>query len=139
MKQKIIKSISFLTIVFGSIVAQVSPTQAAVGASAYVYDPPSNIRQVPNGNVICQVRQRKEIFLLARAFYQGRFNGWYLTDACSPADKPGTVWGVIHGSQFRITQRYSNLLLVDSIPFINCASKPSNVPENCLSDWRINR
>lgn len=56
--------------------------------TAVVFDPPSNVRAYPNGDVICSVSQRSTIDLY------GREGEWYYTDAC------GSV-GVIHQSQIR--------------------------------------
>lgn len=62
------------------------------------------------------------------------FDPPYLTDACSPGDKPGTVWGTVHESQIRIKSKRSDLLSVDPKKFIQCAENPSNVPESCAAE-----
>ena len=59
--------------------------------TAYVYDPPSNIRFRPNGDVVCQVTRRTEINIYN---YSG---GWYSTDYCGSP-------GYIHESQVNRVQ-----------------------------------
>lgn len=56
-----------------------------VGA-AIVFDPPSNIRAIPNGKILCSVTSKGSIRIYDEA------NGWYQTDACGKM-------GVIHESQ----------------------------------------
>lgn len=56
--------------------------------TAYVFDPPSNVRVSPNGNLLCVVRSPQTIDLY------GKTGGWYYTDVC------GSM-GVIHSSQLR--------------------------------------
>ncbi|MBE9018964.1 SH3 domain-containing protein [Chroococcidiopsidales cyanobacterium LEGE 13417] len=53
-----------------------------------VFDPPSNIRTSPNGNVKCTIARRRTIQV-----YVEPQNGWYSTTAC------GGGW--IHESQIR--------------------------------------
>ena len=55
---------------------------------ALVYAPPSNVRAVPNGRVLCSISARSYINVY------GYSAGWYSTDACGRA-------GVIHESQVR--------------------------------------
>lgn len=57
-------------------------------ATVLIYDPPSNIRQTPNGKVICSISQ-----MLVTSVYVEDQNGWYQTDSC------GGGW--IHQSQIR--------------------------------------
>jgi hypothetical protein len=54
-----------------------------------VFDPPSNIRATPSGQVICSISEMSVISVYAQPK-----NGWYLTQAC------GDV-GWIHESQIR--------------------------------------
>jgi hypothetical protein len=56
--------------------------------TAVVFDPPSNVRTAPNGNVLCSIRQPMTVNIY------GSTGEWYYTDAC------GTT-GVIHSSQIR--------------------------------------
>ncbi|WP_211517497.1 hypothetical protein [Geitlerinema sp. PCC 9228] len=56
--------------------------------TAVVFDPPSNVRAYPNGDIICSVRQQNTINLY------GNDGEWYYTDAC------GSI-GMIHQSQIR--------------------------------------
>lgn len=53
---------------------------------AIVFDPPSNVRQSPNGNFLCSIRERTTINIYSST------GDWYYTDIC------GTM-GVIHSSQ----------------------------------------
>ncbi|MEY3867998.1 MAG: hypothetical protein RLZZ338_1889 [Cyanobacteriota bacterium] len=55
---------------------------------AIVFDPPSNVRKYPNGEVLCSVRSRTNINIY------GSIGEWYYTDVC------GQI-GVIHSSQVR--------------------------------------
>ena len=65
--------------------------QGAIAQSsrkALVYDPPSNVRAYPNGQIICSVRSASSINIY------GYNNGWYKTDYCGQ--------GYIHQSQVQI-------------------------------------
>jgi len=64
-----------------------SSMQTAV-QTALVYDPSSNVRAVPNGQIICSIDTRAYINIY------GRLGDWYDTDACGPL-------GVIHISQIQ--------------------------------------
>lgn len=57
------------------------------GRQAVVFDPPSNVRVVPNGEILCSVNNRRRINT-----YGSAGGSWYYTDVC------GTM-GVIHSSQ----------------------------------------
>ena len=64
---------------------------------AYVNEPPSNIRESPNGPVLCVIEKPMEIALFAYAgsTYNGkREMRWYVTDACGSE-------GVIADTEFR--------------------------------------
>jgi len=63
------------------------PAVSSSGA-AIVFDPPSNIRSSPNGNILCSVTSRGSIPI------QGKEGDWYRTDYC------GSV-GYIHKGQVR--------------------------------------
>ena len=54
---------------------------------AIVFNPPSNVREEPNGRVICSVRNKTAIDIL------GKIGAWYRTDVCN-----GLI-GYIHKSQ----------------------------------------
>ncbi|AFZ49818.1 hypothetical protein [Dactylococcopsis salina] len=56
---------------------------------ATVFDPPSNVRETPNGTIICSVREVMNIDLFGAAK-----NGWYRTNVCGEM-------GYIHESQIR--------------------------------------
>ena len=67
------------------------------GRSAFVYDPPSNVRISPDGSLLCTLNQRTNITVYgyAGSTYDGsREVKWYHTDAC------GSM-GVIAYSQIR--------------------------------------
>jgi hypothetical protein len=67
--------------------ASTQPTpQISKAEVAIVFDPPSNVRQSPNGDSLCSVRERTTINIY------GSTGDWYYTDIC------GTM-GVIHFSQ----------------------------------------
>lgn len=55
---------------------------------ATVYDPPSNVRLTPNGEILCSVQEYTTIMTYREE------NGWYGTDACGQ-------FGMIHSSQIR--------------------------------------
>lgn len=64
-------------------------TQPSSGTgSAFVFNPPSNVRVAPNGNILCVVRSPQNIDLY------GANGEWYYTDVC------GSM-GLIHSSQLR--------------------------------------
>lgn len=63
-------------------------TSAAQSAGGVVFDPPSNVRDSPNGNVLCSINDVTSIDLY------GSTGDWYYTDACGDM-------GVIHSSQIR--------------------------------------
>ncbi|MDJ0598407.1 MAG: hypothetical protein QNJ37_06160 [Crocosphaera sp.] len=62
-----------------------SPETSTVGV-AIVFDPPSNVRKTPNGDILCSVRERTKINI-----YSSHGN-WQKTDIC------GSI-GFIHSSQ----------------------------------------
>ena len=53
-----------------------------------VFDPPSNIRDKPDGEILCQITEKKSIEIF------GEKDDWVFTDACG-------VSGVIHKSQLK--------------------------------------
>jgi hypothetical protein len=65
--------------------AQPSESTSPVGV-ALVFDPPSNVRKTPNGEIICSVREKRAVDIY------GLVDSWYKTDVC------GSM-GVIHSSQ----------------------------------------
>jgi hypothetical protein len=56
--------------------------------TAIVFNPPSNVRVIPNGAIVCSVRTAGSINIY------NSVNGWYQTDVC------GSM-GYIHQSQIR--------------------------------------
>lgn len=60
---------------------------------ATVIDPPSNVRDSPNGNIICTISDRRQITVYR---YADADNQWLYTDACG-----ANTDGVIHISQIR--------------------------------------
>ena len=67
--------------------SQTAPATSSSG-SALVFDPPSNIRVSPNGDIICSVTSRGEIPI------QRKYGEWYQTNYCGEP-------GFIHQSQIR--------------------------------------
>ena len=69
-----------------------SPIPSSSGVSrpgtAIVFDPPSNVKKDPNGEILCTLRKRMTINVY------GSIDSWYYTDIC------GTT-GVIHYSQIK--------------------------------------
>ena len=67
-----------------------SPSSRGVSrpGTAIVFDPPSNVKKDPNGEILCSVRKRMTIKVY------GSIDSWYYTDIC------GTM-GVIHYSQIK--------------------------------------
>lgn len=65
-----------------------NPTRISDVGVAIVFDPPSNVRKSPNGDILCSVRERGAINIYGSA------DSWYYTDVC------GTM-GMIHSSQIR--------------------------------------
>lgn len=57
-------------------------------STAFVFDPPSNVRISPNGDILCSVQRASTINIY------GSTGEWYYTDVC------GSM-GVIHSSQLR--------------------------------------
>ncbi|MBK8813337.1 MAG: hypothetical protein IPN69_21780 [Acidobacteria bacterium] len=63
--------------------------------TAYVIDPPSNIRATPNGRIICVVRGlNTPVRILGSTGVRDSNGLWYITDACGSR-------GVIHSTQIR--------------------------------------
>lgn len=57
---------------------------------AIVFDPPSNVRETPNGKILCSVREPATINIYGQ---QGQ---WYDTDVCGRGKR-----GLIHSSQIK--------------------------------------
>ena len=86
-----------------TLVASISPINAssvdssnliaAGGRTATVFDPPSNVRNQPNGKIICTITTRRNINVYR--YYDNSYQ-WISTDACGPGS-----YGVIHVSQIR--------------------------------------
>jgi hypothetical protein len=68
-----------------NVVCSYSEAQAT---TAFVFDPPSNVRRSPNGTILCSVRTRKSIHIY------GAVGSWYYTNACGEM-------GVIDSSQLK--------------------------------------
>lgn len=82
--------------------ASVSPTRASSANATYyatggrratVFDPPSNVRNQPNGKIVCTITTRRQINVYR--YYDASYQ-WISTDACGP-----NTYGVIHVSQIR--------------------------------------
>jgi hypothetical protein len=70
---------------------QSQPSQRTREKTWIVYDPPSNVRYSPNGEVLCTIPDKRTVQIRGNAV-----NGWYPTPACEGAD------GWIHESQIRL-------------------------------------
>ena len=65
-----------------------SPRRNPSARKAFVFDPPSNIRSEPDGNVLCSIKNPTTINIY------DSLGSWYYTDACGET-------GVVHSSQIR--------------------------------------
>lgn len=73
----------------------VAPSVQNPSRTAYIIDPPSNIRAAPNGTVICVARTRGTVVNILGSTGISDNNGtWYYTDYCGRQ-------GVIHSTQIR--------------------------------------
>jgi len=70
---------------------QSQPSQQTREKTWIVYDPPSNVRYSPNGEVLCTIPDKRRVQIRGNAV-----NGWYPTPACQGAD------GWIHESQIKL-------------------------------------
>lgn len=66
---------------------------AAGGRTTTVFDPPSNVRNRPNGDIVCTITTRRKINVYR--YYDNSYQ-WISTDACGSGS-----YGVIHVSQIR--------------------------------------
>jgi hypothetical protein len=86
---KIKSQLAYLALIGLGLLATSIPVSSQSARSALVFDPPSNIRTTPNGNILCTIKARTTINVYNVS------NGWYSTDACGG-------WGYIHQSQIRL-------------------------------------
>lgn len=70
---------------------QSQPSQRTRDETWIVYDPPSNVRYSPNGEVLCTIPDKRRVWISGNPV-----NGWYRTPACEGAD------GWIHESQIKL-------------------------------------
>lgn len=72
------------------VCSYLEPTQSysAPSQTAYVFDPPSNVRISPNGSILCSIEHPTNITTY------GHTGSWYYTDACGST-------GVIDSSQIQ--------------------------------------
>ena len=61
--------------------------------SVLVLDPPSNVRDKPNGKVVCQIKTKKRISVYKKPEISSNGSNWYWTRVCGE-------WALIHASQF---------------------------------------
>lgn len=119
------KALTIITLLLPFL--SVNPAIAGFGASARVFDPPSNVRHTPNGAIVCSIQSGQEIYMIGKAN-----RDWYITDACTRHNSPGTVWGVIHKSQIDNIQFYSPFHTLNLSGFYNCLqTNQGDAPENC--------
>ena len=74
-------------------------TEDAVTMTASIIDPPSNVRNAPNGGVVCSLSAQSTIRIY------GRIGEWYKTDACSSSSFD--TLNFIHESQINIDEKTS--------------------------------
>jgi hypothetical protein len=68
---------------------------ADTSRTAYIVDPPSNIRATPNGRIICVIRGvNTPVRILGSSGVRDNNGVWYFTDACGQR-------GLIHSTQIR--------------------------------------
>lgn len=83
--------------------------------TALIFDPPSNVRNAPNGAIICSISTQTTIKIY------GRIGEWYKTDACSSSSfdtlnfihesqvsvdaQTNTYWGTLHSNDGKINLR----------------------------------
>lgn len=75
------------------VCSYLSSNRASAAPIATVIDPPSNVRDSPNGNIICTIPDRRQINVYR---YADAANQWLYTNACG-----SNTDGVIHISQIR--------------------------------------
>ncbi|MBE9144087.1 hypothetical protein [Planktothrix mougeotii] len=78
-------------IAFNSQSRQSNQSQQTRERTWIIYDPPSNVRYSPNGEVLCTIGDKRRIQIRGNSV-----NGWYRTPACEGAD------GWIHESQIKL-------------------------------------
>lgn len=62
--------------------------------TATVFAPPTNIRESPNGTILCSIKRRTNIEILGSTGIRDNNGVWYFTSACGKT-------GVIHSTQIR--------------------------------------
>ena len=100
--KRLARLIALVPLVGSLLISQPARTSTVVEADALIIDPPSNIRNVPNGRVICQVEQRKVIQVFSWSLMTGEgspSNNWYSTNACG---EKNTGW--VHNSQIKLLE-----------------------------------
>jgi len=95
---------------------QESQAEDALTMTASIIDPPSNVRNAPNGGVVCSISAQNTIRIY------GQIGDWYKTDACSSssfkalnfihksqvsidANSTTTHWGTLHSNDGKINLR----------------------------------
>ena len=87
-------TLNLASVLSPSILIVESPDRiAAGGRTATVFDPPSNVRDRPNGRIVCRITTRRPINVYR--YYDNSYQ-WISTDACGSGS-----YGVIHVSQIR--------------------------------------
>jgi serine/threonine protein kinase, bacterial len=95
-----------------SITSSPTPGLTKIAKLGQVFDPPSNIRQSPNGSAICSISEQKLINTY------GSSGEWYYTDACG-------AMGVIHSSQIKFSADQSPTASKSPV-----SASPSNTPNS---------
>ena len=131
--------IGFTIINLLTLLSNQTQTLAQFPKQGIVFAPPSNVRTIPNGQIICSIQSQTTINVY------GYDSGWYVTDFCGDR-------GYIHESQIKLKQ--SNTLTTEGFILpsgnIYCYSSNSNYlrceiasglnpmppqPESCQLDW----
>ncbi|WP_323299489.1 SH3 domain-containing protein [Crocosphaera sp. UHCC 0190] len=86
--QLILIGFTLMPISFWGLGINIPTVKAQSINQAVIFDPPSNIRLSPNGNVLCSIKVVTSINIY------GSKNEWYITDICGQM-------GYIHQSQIR--------------------------------------
>lgn len=70
---------------------------APTNSTATIFAPPTNIRESPNGAVLCSVKKRTSITILGSTGIRDNNGEWYYTNACGKR-------GAVHSTQIKFNQ-----------------------------------
>lgn len=94
------------------------PSENTIKYSKYamLYDPPSNIRKKPNGNIICTLDAKKNIKIQRIPVLGNKEQSWFKTNECGK-------FGYINSSQIRLNFDKNSLPNKERINFIRKSNK----------------